>query len=88
MGKYTKLLIKILNGQSDNNIKFSELCVLLNKLGFKVRIKGSHHIFYSDRIEEIINIQEQNGKSKQYQIKQIREIILKYKLEVSKDEKY
>lgn len=55
------------------------------KLGWN---KWKPSYFYSDRIEEIINIQEQNGKSKQYQIKQIREIILKYKLEVSKDEKY
>ena len=43
-------------------------------------IKGSHHIFFKSGIEEIINIQPDNGKAKAYQVKQIRELIVKYKL--------
>jgi hypothetical protein len=31
-------------------------------------------------VEEIINIQPKNGMSKPYQIKQIRDLLLKYKL--------
>ena len=45
MGKYDKLLSKILEGTSDANIRFDELCQLLLKLGFEERICGSHHIF-------------------------------------------
>jgi hypothetical protein len=46
-----------------------------------MRIKGSHHIFSKIGITEIINIQpNENNKGKNYQVKQIRNIILKYKL--------
>lgn len=80
MGKYKKLLSKILNGSSDTNINFSQLCQLLIKLGFNQRIKGDHFIFTQDNIEEIINIQPLNSKAKAYQVKQIRNLVIKYKL--------
>ena len=86
MGKASKLLEKILNGRSDHNIKYNELCNLLTKLGFEVRIKGSHYIYYKESIQEIINIQEIGGHSKAYQVKQIREIIINYKLEIQEDD--
>ena len=80
MGKYEKLLQKILSGTSDNNIKFAGLCQLLKKLGFVERIKGDHHIFTKNNVEEIINIQPKNNKAKSYQVKQIRNLIVKYRL--------
>ena len=86
MGKLDKLLKKILSGKSDNNIRFKEICSLLLQLGFIERIKGSHHIFYKENVEEIINIQEKDGQSKSYQVKQIRELILKYKLDIIRDD--
>ena len=49
------------------------------------RTKGSHHIFVKIDIEEIINIQPIKSKAKAYQVKQVRNIILKYRLGV-KDE--
>lgn len=80
MGKYEKLLQRILLGTSDNNIKFIELCQLLKKLGFVERIKGDHYIFTKNNVEEIINIQPKNNKAKGYQVKQIRNLIVKYRL--------
>lgn len=80
MSQYEKSLIKIMCGTSDNDILFSELIKVLNKLGFKERIKGSHHIYFKDEIEEILNLQPINSKCKAYQVKQIRNIILKYEL--------
>jgi len=80
MGKYEKLLEKILFGMSDNNVDFNELLNLLLKMGFEQRIKGSHHIFYKEGIEEIINIQPNNNKAKPYQVKQILTIIINYQL--------
>ena len=80
MGKYEKLLQKILTGTSDNNIKFSELSQLLKKLGFEERVKGDHYIFTKGNIEEIINIQPKGSKAKSYQVKQIRNLIVKYRL--------
>ncbi|MCP4268032.1 MAG: type II toxin-antitoxin system HicA family toxin [Candidatus Brocadiaceae bacterium] len=85
MGKYDKLLLKVLSGTSDSNIQFSELCQLLHKLDFKERIKGDHHIFTKRGIDEIINIQPKERKAKSYQVKQIRNLILKYKLGDTKE---
>lgn len=70
----------ILRGTSDANIPFAQMCQLLKKLGFEERIRGSHHIFTKDGIEEIMNLQSRGAKTKPYQVKQIRNAILKYKL--------
>jgi virulence-associated protein VapD len=76
-----KLLDRILSGLADKNIKFQDMRKLLKDFGFSERIKGGHYIFYKEGIEEIINLQPlKDGKSKAYQAKQVREIILKYKL--------
>jgi hypothetical protein len=48
--------------------------------GFKERIRGEHHIFSKDDVDEILNLQPLGSKSKAYQVKQVRNIILKYKL--------
>lgn len=77
MRKVDKILFKIINGLSDKNIDFKEFLSLLLKLGFEVRIKGSHHILSKEGIDEIINIQSKNGKAKPYQVRQVREIIIK-----------
>lgn len=87
MGKFEKLLIKILGGSSDNNIKFEDLRRLLGKLGFEERIKGSHHIYFKEGIEEIINIQAKNGMAKPYQVKQVRNIVADYKIELNDEKK-
>jgi predicted RNA binding protein YcfA (HicA-like mRNA interferase family) len=75
-----KLLIRILSGHSDANIPFTEMCQLLRKLGFRERTRGSHHIFTKEGVEEILNLQPKGSKAKAYQVKQIRNVILKYKL--------
>lgn len=72
--------MKLLSGIADNNFEFSELVSLLEKLDFQMRIKGSHHIFYKNDIDEILNLQSDKGKAKAYQVKQVRAILIKYKL--------
>jgi hypothetical protein len=79
MGKYEKLLSKILQRQSDKNIAFSDLRQLMLYLGFEERTHGSHHIFRRDGIEEKINLQRDGDKAKSYQVKQVRLLVLKYK---------
>jgi hypothetical protein len=81
MSKYEKLLLKILQGGSDANISFDDLCNLMKNLGFAERIRGSHHIFRKAGIVEKVNLQRDDGKAKVYQVKQIRNLILKYNLE-------
>jgi predicted RNA binding protein YcfA (HicA-like mRNA interferase family) len=80
VGKYNKIRQKILSGVSDKDISFSELCQLLKRLGFSERIKGDHHIFTKDSIAEIINLQPKGNKAKIYQVKQVRNLIIKYRL--------
>lgn len=81
MGQFEKLLLSVLRGTNDQNISFSDLQKLLNRLGFQCRIKGDHFIYTKTGVDEIINIQpRQGGRAKPYQVKQVREIILKYGL--------
>jgi len=80
MGKHAKTLLRILRGTSDANTEFSDLCGLLLHLGFSERIKGSHHIFSRSDIPEVINLQALGSKAKAYQVKQVRGILLKYRL--------
>lgn len=75
-----KLIATILSGRSDANVSFGDLCGILRRLGFEERIHGSHHIFSRSGIEEILNLQPAGAKAKPYQVKQVRNIILKYRL--------
>lgn len=74
------MLERILLGTADANIPFDALCVLLQKLGFQMRVRGSHHIFFAQGIEEILNVQPRGSSAKPYQVRQVRKMILKYKL--------
>ena len=80
MGKYAKVYEHIITRRSDSNVPFDDLCSLLTRLGFERRVRGDHHIFTMEGVEEIINLQPQNGMGKAYQVKQIRELLLKYRL--------
>jgi predicted RNA binding protein YcfA (HicA-like mRNA interferase family) len=80
MGKYEKLLHKLLSGTSDKNIKFDDLCNLMKKLGFEERIRGSHHVFRKKGVAELVNLQRDNDKAKAYQVRTIRDIIQEYNL--------
>jgi len=53
---------------------------LLKKAGFEERIRGSHHIFRKEGVLEKINLQRDGSKAKIYQVRQVRNIILKYNL--------
>lgn len=80
MSKRDKLLVKILLGTADANIPFEPLRNLLRSLGFDERIRGSHHIFSKEDVDEILNLQNKKGKAKAYQIKQVRDVIVKYEM--------
>jgi len=82
MGKIERLYDHILMRRSDANVSFETLCALLKRLGFDERIKGDHHIFTKDGVEEILNLQTKDGKGKPYQVKQVRDVILKYHIRI------
>jgi hypothetical protein len=52
----------------------------MRNLGFDERIRGSHHIYFKEGVEEIVNLQPIGSRAKAYQVKQVRGITLKYKL--------
>lgn len=85
MTRREKILIRVLRGTSDTNIAFTDLHSLLIELGFQERIRGSHHIFTKDGVVEILNLQPRGTKAKAYQVKQVREVILRYRLGGSND---
>lgn len=80
MGKHERLLQTVLHGRSDANIRFADLRALLRHLGFSERVRGSHHLFDREGVVELINLQSRGGEVKPYQVKQVRQLILKYRL--------
>ncbi len=75
-----KTLEKLLRGASDANIRFGEICDLLQAKGFRMRVSGSHHIFTKSGVMERINLQREGSQAKPYQVKQVRKVLAKYKL--------
>ena len=53
---------------------------MLQHMGFDERIRGSHHIFTKPEVEQILNLQPKGAKAKAYQVKQVREVIVHYKM--------
>jgi len=75
-----QLLLQVLRGTADANIRFDDLRSLLTALGFVERVKGSHHIFSKPDVVEILNLQPRGSLAKPYQVKQVRAVIVRYKL--------
>ena len=83
MNKYDELYKKIITDGNYKGIRFDDIKYLLEKTGFSLRISGDHFRYSMEGIEELINLQpDKNDKklAKDYQVKQIRKIYIKYKL--------
>jgi hypothetical protein len=79
-GQHKKLCEHILMRHADATASVDELCSLLRHLGFKERITGDHYIFSRPAVEEILNLQPKGANAKPYQVEQVREVILRYRL--------
>ncbi len=75
-----KTLEKLIRGESDANIRFEELCHLLQAKGFRMRTHASHHIFTRRGVRERLNLQREGPNAKPYQVRQVRRILATYKL--------
>ena len=76
MSKAEKLAAKVLSGKSDKNFAFNDLCHILERAGFQLRLgRGSHRIYYKQGVIEIVNVQPRDGKAKPYQVKQVCELL-------------
>lgn len=80
MAAAEKLYQSIMSGTQDKNIKFRELQKLLEIMGFEYRVKGDHFIYFIKDLPDNINIQPKGNMAKPYQVKQIRNYLLKYHL--------
>ena len=80
MSRDDDLREKILSGRSDANIRFEDRCSFLLRLGFAERTRGSHYMFRREGVRELINLQRQGSQAKPYQVRQVRQAILKYHL--------
>ena len=68
---------KILSGRSDANVRFEELRSYLLQLGFTERARGGRHIFRKEDVRELINRQRDGSQAKPYQVRQVRQAILR-----------
>ncbi len=80
MSRGDKTLQQVLSGTSDANVDFDDLRRLLTHLGFEERIRGSHHLFRKGGIVEMVNLQRDGSQAKPYQVRQVRNVILEYRL--------
>jgi hypothetical protein len=56
-------------------------------MGFSERIVGSHHIFARANVPERLNLQPtREGTLKRYQVRQLRELLVRYRLDEEGDE--
>lgn len=66
---------------SPNNTDFDYFVKVVKKFGFIFdRQKGSHQIYKSDFVEDILNIQNDKGKAKPVQIKDFIKLVENKKL--------
>ena len=75
MSREEKLLERLRDPQRDRGWDFDELCVLLRRLGFEMRVSGSHHFFRKSGLPDVINLQPQGGQAKPYQVRQARKVL-------------
>ena len=64
----------------DGNVTVPFWPFTLRYPGFGERVRGSHHLFGKEGFVEIVNLQSRGGHAKPYQVRQVRRLILKYKL--------
>jgi len=73
------VLSKVLDRKG--TVGFRDLQALLKRLGFLlVRVKGSHHIYEHPRATRPLNIQPRGNEAKRYQVNQLRDMIIEFKL--------
>ena len=80
MTRVDKLARQILFARTDANIDFDDVRKLLLLLGFVERVRGSHHIFAKEGVEELLNLQRDGRHAKPYQVRQVRMIVVRYRL--------
>lgn len=80
MTRQKKVLSRILSGTADASMRFEDLRGALLHLGFDERVRGNHHVFTRVDVQEILNLQPRGHQAKPYQVRQVRQVLVRYKL--------
>ncbi len=80
MNRWRKVYNQVINGANDSSLAFDDVCGLLERIGFERRTKGSHNVFRRSGVLERLNLQRDGKHAKPYQVKQVRDIIVRYRL--------
>jgi hypothetical protein len=75
MSSTEKLMERLRDRNRDAGWSFGELGSLLQRLGFEMRIHGSHHFFRRPGVSGAINLQPHGGQAKPYQVRQVRRVL-------------
>ena len=68
---------------SPNNLRFEDLVSLVEAFGFRSRrSRGSHRMFARPGIPELVNLQNDRGKAKPYQVRAFLGLIERYNLKL------
>jgi hypothetical protein len=71
----------LLDAARDYSHRFADVVHFLEATGWNLRLKGSHHIFTPPGLPALLNLQpERNGKAKGYQVRQIRQALIRFHL--------
>ena len=80
VSKIEKLLSRAKS--SPQHVRFDEICKLAEYFGFHLKGgKGSHRVYSKKGVSEILTFQNIDGMAKPYQVRQLLDIIERYKLE-------
>jgi hypothetical protein len=83
MGKAEKLAAKILSGKVDKNSLSMTSAMFSSALGSSRALEKEVIGFITKREwSRFMNVQPRNGKAKPYQVKQVRELLLKYNIDI------
>ena len=82
MTKWDRFGHRLLSKSADKDSGFVNLCHYVEIPGVEAHPNndGSHHIFASRGVAEIMNLQPERNSAKAYQVRQVRSIIIKYEL--------
>jgi hypothetical protein len=78
--RYSPLLLQLGPSFDCSAAPWNRPRAILDRKGFECRIRGDHFIFTHPKAEEIINLQPIGSMAKPYQVKQVRDIIVRYGL--------
>lgn len=67
-------------------VDFADLVKLVEALGFQeVGGRASHRVFGRVGVTELVNLQEEKGQAKRYQVRQIGALVRRYDLRVEEE---